>query len=572
MLDKELLEAAVDRYQKLGLYRRDAAGHDLIFKPQLLGAGDLLYHGVSVGDRKFGYTKETLADLHQRAIALGADEEQVGEGSSFEDRILTVTASDDGVNRFGDRDLVDGKIGKKKFGEGWLLENYEKNPVIMAFHEYRDIPLGKALRTFKDKGGQPRRKRLRQDILFDDGENNPFAPLMLQNYKSGNMRAWSVGFMPHKIVIPQSEDERAELGLGPNGWLFATNELWENSAVSIPANPNALTDMVSAEQFAAMEAEIQREYAAFAALIDEINDLDSELAYQMRDGLKKNFSQFKFSKAAMTSDANREQNKADSISILDILKDIEAELEELPEVDQGAAHHLAELDAEGRGVVDEDDYDDAVEEYLQLGVVPTNISNEIAEDGRRWRKPRLADFTEKTWEELSSSEKRNIARYYAWADASPPSAFGQLKLPHHDPKDSKIVPRGLSAAASRINQADIPEGEVGRVKRHLRADFRRADMPVPDVLKEEAGEPVTLTPVLESFPDDAQVERFEEVSTKLESLVKAADVTATRLEGIVTQLERRSSSPATDNGDLYEDVLNVGQQLLDHMAESNSPS
>ena len=49
----------------------------------------------------------------------------------------------------------------------------------------------------------------------------------------------------------------------------------------------------------------------------------------------------------------------------------------------------------------------------------------------------------------------------------PPDAFGNLKYGHHDPKSHKVVFNGLVACAARIDQSDIPEADLPKVKSHL---------------------------------------------------------------------------------------------------------
>ncbi|HEX3018541.1 MAG TPA: head maturation protease, ClpP-related [Caproicibacter sp.] len=107
------------------------------------------------------------------------------------------------------------------------------------------------------------------------------------------------------------------------------------------------------------------------------------------------------------------------------------------------------------------------ETVVHDGIVPSNISTETAPEDQAWSKPTLADFTDKTWDELTDQEKRDIAGHYAWSSEMPPDAFGSLKFPHHDPKTHKVVFAGLSAAAARIDAADIPDADVPKVKQHF---------------------------------------------------------------------------------------------------------
>jgi hypothetical protein len=105
------------------------------------------------------------------------------------------------------------------------------------------------------------------------------------------------------------------------------------------------------------------------------------------------------------------------------------------------------------------------------GVVPPNISTETAPNDATWSKPSLADFTDKQWEDLTDQEQRDIAGHYAWAKEMPPDIFDNLKFPHHDPESHKVVFAGLSAAAARLDTADIPDADVPKVKAHFEEHY-----------------------------------------------------------------------------------------------------
>lgn len=109
---------------------------------------------------------------------------------------------------------------------------------------------------------------------------------------------------------------------------------------------------------------------------------------------------------------------------------------------------------------------------FQKGVVPSNVSTSLADVGTAWSAPSLADFTADAWGDLSETEQRHIAGHFAWADASPPSSYGGLKLPHHRPSDGAVVWRGVAAAAARLSQAQIPSDNLSAVKAHLSAHYR----------------------------------------------------------------------------------------------------
>lgn len=110
---------------------------------------------------------------------------------------------------------------------------------------------------------------------------------------------------------------------------------------------------------------------------------------------------------------------------------------------------------------------------IRNGVVPDDISTQTAPEDTPWEAPTLSDFTNKTWDELSEEEKKNIARHYAWTPKMPPDRFSDLKLPHHDPHTHKVVWRAVANAAARLNQADIPEADIEKVKKHLANHYKQ---------------------------------------------------------------------------------------------------
>ena len=116
---------------------------------------------------------------------------------------------------------------------GWKLENYRKNPIVQNAHSYCSLSdtIGKSLiteiRTIS--GSAP---YLFQRVLFAV-EENPMAKVAYGLYKGGFLNAVSVGF------IPLRWDNGGEEAAYQRKYL--EQELLEVSAVSLPANPNAIT-------------------------------------------------------------------------------------------------------------------------------------------------------------------------------------------------------------------------------------------------------------------------------------------------------------------------------------------
>lgn len=121
--------------------------------------------------------------------------------------------------------------------EGWQLENFRKNPVVLFAHNSHGLPVGRAPSVGIEKadGGS---RLVSRGTIFTSREVNQEGWAVGQMYLQGFLNAVSVGFLPHTYV------QNAERG----GWAvdFLTQELLEFSAVPIPANPEALIGAKSA--------------------------------------------------------------------------------------------------------------------------------------------------------------------------------------------------------------------------------------------------------------------------------------------------------------------------------------
>jgi HK97 family phage prohead protease len=146
---------------------------------------------------------------------LECDIRQVGDPK---DRVLEFVGSTPHVDRYGDIIEV----------EGWELRNYKKNPVFLWAHDYKQPPIGKALKVEKTDTGLVFR------IKFAEPEVYPFADTIYKLYLGGYLRATSVGFQDLEREPIMDKEGRQ------TGWRYKRAELYELSAVPVPANPQAL--------------------------------------------------------------------------------------------------------------------------------------------------------------------------------------------------------------------------------------------------------------------------------------------------------------------------------------------
>lgn len=131
------------------------------------------------------------------------------------ERRLSLTISTAGQDREGDTIALD----------GWKLEAYARNPVVLWAHDYRSLPIARAAKTRIEDGV------LKADAVFPPAEMHPFSAKIYDLAAAGFINASSVGFIPQKWSF------RKDGGID-----FHEQELIEFSFVTVPANADALID------------------------------------------------------------------------------------------------------------------------------------------------------------------------------------------------------------------------------------------------------------------------------------------------------------------------------------------
>jgi HK97 family phage prohead protease len=143
----------------------------------------------------------------------------------FEDGSSEIVITTESVDRDGEVIEVD----------GWQLENYLANPVVLYAHDYRSVPIGRTLELRREPGQLVARFEFRQAANDADPINQIRAA-----WNQGILRAASVGFRPLEWRAMDDDDGTAsdEWYWGPKRYTRA--ELLEWSIVPIPANQEAL--------------------------------------------------------------------------------------------------------------------------------------------------------------------------------------------------------------------------------------------------------------------------------------------------------------------------------------------
>jgi len=146
-----------------------------------------------------------------------------------------------------------------------------------------------------------------------------------------------------------------------------------------------------------------------------------------------------------------------------------------------------------------------------MGVVPKHRWSYKTDAESNWTKPDLADFTKKSWDELTVDEKKDITAHYAWTPKNPPDRFTDLKLPHHNPKNHAVVWSAVRAAMGALLGArggvNIPVEDRKKVYNHLAAHYREFGKEPPEFhLAEEEENPNVEIELANSYNIEKQGE------------------------------------------------------------------
>lgn len=158
---------------------------------------------------------------------------QIGAPS---DRVLRFCISDESPDRDNDIIMVD----------GWDFADYLKNPVMLLNHNYHSLPIGKCVSTNVDRVN----RKVYADFKFPtiaELSSNPEIPseeaqtadTVYNAYLNGYLSAVSVGFMS-KERKERDDPDAMKQDSWRRGSLIMKQSLLEVSAVSVPANPNAV--------------------------------------------------------------------------------------------------------------------------------------------------------------------------------------------------------------------------------------------------------------------------------------------------------------------------------------------
>ena len=149
--------------------------------------------------------------------------------------------------------------------DGMNDAEYSKNPVVLWMHgsilanTEDDLPIGRSAWRKREGNG------IIAKTIFHD---LPFASDIFYLNKEGFLNAWSIGFQPAEDIIRDRENESIII----NKW-----NLFEYSSVTIPANANALNNMLEVAKTDDMKNSLT-EIFAVELLKKEIEEIRNKLS------------------------------------------------------------------------------------------------------------------------------------------------------------------------------------------------------------------------------------------------------------------------------------------------------
>lgn len=354
----------------------------------------------------------------------------------------------------------DGDVIRQK---GIDLKAYRKNPVVLFAHASRNLPIARSMKLLKSEDGL---RSLSVD-RFTEPDVNALGDTVfrMMSSKPAFLNAASIGFRPLKTV--ERELDEAEQEQYWRATDFVKVEKLEHSIVPVPANSEALQGAKS----------VGIDLGPIKVWAEEILDNVADDLGMTREHLERCY---------------RIASGRRTFSVPDLGGADQPEVE----------------------IVERD-------EALDKGSVPSDVSTSKAPEDEAWRAPTLSQFAgEGPFEDRPAAQRRRVAGHYAWAESMPPTAFGQLKLPHHRASDGNIVLRGVMAAMGALLGArggvNIPSGDRRKVYGHLAKHYRAFDREAPEfrdydadefeeVLAKMMDEAVIKTEVIEPEPEEKDV-------------------------------------------------------------------
>jgi len=235
---------------------------DQLLEDRKDNAGIMRVFGRTFG-QSFHIEDEDYAEIC-KSFGRSKDGEGKKDDNSSEfkkDRFITFVASDETVDSYGDILRVDGAdLARYKSGSAAFITSHNISDVSGS--------AGVIVKAWKAKNveGSPNGKAVLVTVYFPTFEEDPDADRIFKKFKARTLNAVSVGFTSVEAYYPKDDAERKTLGLGKYGIEFRKWAPYELSAVTVPANPNAL-----------MKRGAEAESATYSELLQIVKELKASM-------------------------------------------------------------------------------------------------------------------------------------------------------------------------------------------------------------------------------------------------------------------------------------------------------
>jgi len=495
-----------------------------------------------------------------------------GEVKDFSDkeRSFVAVANAETEDRLGDIIMQD----------GWQLKNYRKNPVVMPFHVYSKLPVGRSLEEFVDEKKKVKRLMFRPQFASYDE-----ADLMYNLYRDKYLKGFSVGFIPlesEDIKPPDDDKEKKFLWRTPQR--FVKSELLEVSVAPIPAHPDALSDVKSYVQKGSLyipsrylvedgvvELEIHGEWI-HALVADEgefvklyevtkrVEDLDFDLVIVF--GLKKDSKTEYYPVKYIVSDKDCETEFFQEWVSSDAKKELDIVLEEQKSDDPPALRIYAaekyttdeSTEHTGFKLLEEDQFKSKEEDEEEFDVVDE-------EDKDILGLPDDAEFIEK--EEV---EERPYPNEHACRLKDPGDYEKFARKNCYQKSDGKCIDYifGVKDGKSEVQALRYPKKiwSASDAKSHCSSKggtFEAAASKEYDEALEEAYE--NLTEVIEAFSDTVKgiTDIIQQLSLKMEALFETL--------GLGEETLREEEEEDADSNSEEMSIIEIVEESVDETEE-----
>lgn len=350
----------------------------------------------------------------------------------------------------GSSNAVD-RMGEVISQDGWILDNYMKNPVILWGHNVREErpPIGRAIKVWLE-GAQKKTKRLMFTVQFDLLDS--FAAEIYRKVKDGFVNTVSVGFIPLEMVDNT----------------FTKSELLELSFVPVPANPEALVQLrgMGIEPVESFEKlypnEVKKDVVEEEPKVEEKEDESKEEKVEdtptEEKEEEKTEEKVDTEKVEEKVEDEKEEEKTETVTVT------EEKVEE-PEPEEKVEEKVEELAKEDVSEEVEDE-DKAVSPYKDLGMAPESDSWDMASETKN----------------VGTDELKLMC---AWYDKENSEDKGSYKLLHHKGTGNhEAVWRAVAGSMALLLGAkggvEIPEEDRKGVFNHLKKHYEQFGKEAPE--------------------------------------------------------------------------------------------